>query len=121
MRGADLRSADMRGACLRGVDFDSSGETKRSADLRGANLKDADLSFSEKTNKAADLRGADLTRANLTGAHLRDARYDSETSWPKNFDPSASGAVLVPNEANTELLGNSHGHERDAAADPRPV
>jgi uncharacterized protein YjbI with pentapeptide repeats len=101
----------MKGACLKGVDFDNSGETKRPADLRGANLKDADLGVSEKTKKAADLRGADLTGANLTGANLRDARYDSETSWPENFNPSASGAVLVPNKANTELLGTSQGHE----------
>jgi uncharacterized protein YjbI with pentapeptide repeats len=64
------------------------------------------LGVSEKTKKAADLRGADLT-----GANLRDARYDSETSWPENFDPSASGAVLVPNKANTELLENPQGHE----------
>ena len=101
---ANLIEADLRGADLRGADLTA-------AKLRDASLRDADLGVSEKTKHAADLRGADLTGANLTGANLRDARYDSETSWPENFDPSSSGAVQIPNKANTELLGNSQGHE----------
>jgi hypothetical protein len=104
LREANLIEADLRGADLRGADLTA-------AKLRDASLRDADLGVSEKTKKAADLRGADLTGADLAGANLRGARYDSETSWPENFDPSASGAVLVPNEANTELLGNLQGHE----------
>jgi uncharacterized protein YjbI with pentapeptide repeats len=101
---ANLIEADLRGADLRGADLTA-------AKLRDASLRDADLGVSEKIKHAADLRGADLTGANVTGANLRDARYDSETSWPENFDPSSSGAVQIPNKANTELLGNSQGHE----------
>jgi hypothetical protein len=90
LREANLIEADLRGADLRGADLTA-------AKLRDASLRDADLGVSEKTKQAADLRSADLTGADLTGANLRGARYDDETSWPENFDPSASCAVLVPN------------------------
>jgi hypothetical protein len=99
LKEAILREANLIEADLRGADLTA-------AKLRDASLRDADLGVPEKTKQAADLRGADLT-----GANLRDARYDSETSWPENFDPSSSGAVQIPNKANTELLGNSQGHE----------
>jgi uncharacterized protein YjbI with pentapeptide repeats len=98
LRGADLRCADLEGADMRGADL-------RSADLKGACMRGVDLDDSGETKRPAELRGAELTGANLTGANLRDARYNSETSWPENFDPSSSGAVRVPNKANTELLG----------------
>jgi len=97
LKEAILSEANLIEADLRGADLTA-------AKLRGADLRGADLGVSEKTKQAADLRGADLTGANLTGANLRNARYDSETSWPENFDPSSSGAVQAPNKANTELL-----------------
>ena len=70
MRGADLTMADMRGARL------------YEADLRGANLSGADLS------------GA-LMKTDSKDGLVKAAKYNEETIWPDDFDPVATGAVLV--------------------------
>jgi uncharacterized protein YjbI with pentapeptide repeats len=118
--GIDLRGRDLRGSYLVGKDF--SGAKFDGADLRGVNLSGADLSWASFIH--ADLRGAKfsatmltpseylypsetlapgavrpggkpLTDATMQAIRIRDAKYDSATEWPANFDPTKGGAVLV--------------------------
>jgi uncharacterized protein YjbI with pentapeptide repeats len=72
--GRFLERAALRGRDLRGMN------------LANASLRDADLSDT-------DLRGVDLRGADLQGANLVRARYDAQTQWPDDFDPSKRGAV----------------------------
>jgi hypothetical protein len=58
------------------------------ADLTGANLEGANLT-------GADLRSAWLEGADLTGANLKGALADENTTWPKGFDPEASGVYDI--------------------------
>jgi pentapeptide repeat protein len=59
------------------------------ASLAGANLAEANLAgaYLEGTN----LEGANLDGANLEGANLKDARFDSQTKWPEDFDAEGKG------------------------------
>jgi hypothetical protein len=61
------------------------------ADLSGAQLQQTNLRDAEL--QKADLRGANLIGADLSGAKLSEARYDDKTTWPRDFDPEAAGAI----------------------------
>lgn len=91
LTGADLGQADLNGAILKWARL---GEADlRGADLSGANLK---LAVLFKTDlRKADLCGTDLSGTKLHETDLREARYDSETRWPDDFDPEASGAEFA--------------------------
>jgi hypothetical protein len=66
----------------------------RRAYLRGANLEGADL---DRANlQRAYLLGAKLQGAYLLTTNLKDAFYDTATTWPTNFHPEAHGAVAIP-------------------------
>ena len=92
----DLCEADLHGADLRAADLFHGN--LRDADLRGAALCDADLSYTDLCGadlRSANLRGAKLYRADLDSAHLNDAKYDTGTIWPDDFDPEARGCIKV--------------------------
>ena len=106
LAGAKLGRANFRGANLANTDL--SGASLEQASLRGTNLSDTTLSLANLSN--ANLAEANLTRANLTqvnlcGAELsvatldkaifKDALYDSNTSWPRWFDPVSVGGKSV--------------------------
>jgi len=77
----DLYKADLRGAVLRGTL------------LRGADLREANLG-TDNLGGFTDLHGADLSEALLEGAKLEGAVYDSQTQFPKGFDPKEAGMVF---------------------------
>ncbi len=107
----DLAEADFRGAKFspdsrlfrvtanegnfEGVDFN--GIVIDSVNLRDANLRGAkNFGTVKRANfQKADLRGADLSGLRLPLEEVRweEAVYDSETIFPKGFDPAANGAV----------------------------
>jgi uncharacterized protein YjbI with pentapeptide repeats len=96
---ANLEGADFEGADLRGADMER-------CVLRGANLRRANLGRGALGPQAsganldeADLRGADLTYANLDGASFRNAKYDVNTRFPENFDPTQHEMILVGSAA----------------------
>ena len=91
LRGATLRRAILTGANLRYAIL--VGANLRYAEMAGANLNYANLSYANL--RQTNLLGADLMQTNLTGTYLGGALYNSETIWPKGFDPKAAGAVLV--------------------------
>ena len=91
LRGATLRRAILVGANLRHAELVATNLFR--AELAGANLRHANLNYANL--REANLLGANLREANLTGAYLGGALYNSETIWPKGFDPKAAGAVLV--------------------------
>ena len=80
----DLSRANLRRASLRGTDLN--GADLRHADLTGADLTGADL-------RGAQLAGANLRHADLVPFAMHRATYDTETIWPRGFDPVAHGAV----------------------------
>jgi len=95
LRGANLYRANLSGATL--IDADLSGATLFDANLSGANLIGATLINAYLSD--ANLSGATLYRAVLIDAYLSDAtlidaKYNSKTVWPDDFDPSESGAVF---------------------------
>jgi len=92
---AYLSDANLSGATL--IDADLSGATLFDANLSGANLIGATLINAYLSD--ANLSGATLYRAVLIDAYLSDAtlidaKYNSKTVWPDDFDPSESGAVF---------------------------
>lgn len=87
-----LQAADLSGALLLGADLTGmrcTGASFRHARLMRACLIEADLA-------AADFCGADLRGADLRGADLTGARYDRNTLWPAQFDPTLYGAIEAP-------------------------
>jgi uncharacterized protein YjbI with pentapeptide repeats len=98
--GADLYSADLTCARLLRANLERAtlyGAALAGADLQEANLCGADLYRADLRH--ADLRrarlcGANLERASLMEADLRDAIYDSETRFPKDFQPEDQGLCL---------------------------
>jgi uncharacterized protein YjbI with pentapeptide repeats len=100
LAGAGLRGANLAGANLPGADFeeaDLAEASLASANLEGANLEGANL-------EGANLLGANFTKADLEYTDLTDAVYDSETTWPADFDPKAQGAQ--PLGGNSELASD---------------
>ena len=120
--GANLSQANLSGADLSGADL--SGVDLSGADLRGANLQHIILSQidqhqaqSDNTTKIdskwrriwklikretagsgqskADNRKADLKAPETKPTLFREARYDSQTLWPEDFDPKKAGAILT--------------------------
>jgi uncharacterized protein YjbI with pentapeptide repeats len=106
LSGAKLSEANLTGANLTGATL--SGADLSGTDLTGANLTGANLSEMERFAGLPNLSGADLTEADLSGANfggadlggarLKDANlaaviYDSDTTWPEDFDPEAEGAT----------------------------
>jgi uncharacterized protein YjbI with pentapeptide repeats len=78
--GVNLSDAQLDRARMRETNLDS-------ADLTGARLDRADL-------RDSVLNGAILCGASLIRTRLEGALYDSQTRWPKGFDPVARGATL---------------------------
>jgi uncharacterized protein YjbI with pentapeptide repeats len=99
--GADLRRADLRGRML--VKENLQRSLLGRADLRRANMRDTNLRDSKliaaKLSRA-NLAGANLTSADLTEANLVDAVADSDTRWPKGFDPRARRVLSIEPGAN---------------------
>jgi hypothetical protein len=120
LRGADLRKADLRNTQLIGTDLRKANLA--GADLRGACLRSCVGVLEDKgwtiVHECTDLRGADLRGADLRGADLimlvhidgreipsrwgaegnvvmTGALYDTNTRWPKGFDPKYHGARLM--------------------------
>ncbi len=115
LQGSDLSYADLRDCDLSNADLSNcylneanlSGAKLTGANLQGAHLIKAYLSNANLRNcklkesyftgsfliKAnftkADLSGAILTGAHLTGAIFRDALYDSNTRFDRNFEPES--------------------------------
>ena len=97
---ANLKNANLRFVTLQIPKFDSyrisynavqthmrinwSGQD--SATFAHADLSHADLSF-------AYLGNVDFSTANLTGTKLILAKFGCEAKWPKDFSPTAAGAV----------------------------
>ncbi len=78
---ANLSETDLSGANL-------SGAFLNDPNLSGADLSGADLS-------GVDLSGADLSETDLRETDLSEARYNTSTKWPGNFDPKEAGAILI--------------------------
>lgn len=97
LRNADFRQAHLHSANLSEADLelaDLTGAILNQANLLGANFYRANL-------KGANLSGADLRGSkNLEFARLYGAIYDANTSFPENFNPANSGAVLIKPNAN---------------------
>lgn len=89
LTSANLTNANLKNANL--VNAKMGGVYLRDANLRSAKLQGANL-------ESANLAGVDLRSANLEGANLTGAMYNSETVWPKGFDPEAYGAIRVPDD-----------------------
>ena len=85
-----------------GFDYQNSGAFGPKAKLNDMNLQGINLSYVNLDG--ADLRntnlsktalwGTNLSNANLNGARLTGARYDSDTKWPDDFNPQASGGIF---------------------------
>ncbi len=71
------------------------------ADLSGAYLVLAELRWAElwwANLEGANLSGTNLRGQNLSTARLTGATADSNTTWPKGFDPKAAGVIFVDTE-----------------------
>jgi uncharacterized protein YjbI with pentapeptide repeats len=68
------------------------------ADLKEANLTDANLRYAnlgrDNVGGSTQLQGARLEGANLEGTILEGAEYDTNTVFPKRFDPKKRKMVL---------------------------
>jgi len=101
LRGKCFRQAVLYWADLSESDFDSCDFFEadlRSAvlcctSLRGADLRGADLG-TDNLGCSTDLHGADLSGALLEGTKFGGAVYDSQTQFPKDFDPNETGMVF---------------------------
>lgn len=112
MEGADFSDANLTNSNLEGCDLYWAicfRTNLTNANLKRAYFCGADLKFANFAG--ADLRGANFGCDNLggstqlQGANLQDclideaifklATYDSETKFPKNFDPIAQEMVFV--------------------------
>ncbi len=113
LRGTDLKGTILKEAVLRGVYFGYTNLRGRDfrnmklrltrfseADLVGADFSGANLieaffgaanlsraNFSGANLESANLWGANLRGANLSGTNLENARYNTNTRFPKGFDP----------------------------------
>ncbi len=93
---ADLRGVAMMGANLAHADLERVGlwgAWCSSVNLTGANLRGTDLRGADL--QGADLFGTDFRDAKLSSVQLMFARYDSNTRWPKDFNPREHCAFHV--------------------------
>ncbi len=96
LTGADLVGADLSFTNLSGVNLSEANMVK--ATLTWVNLTDAYLSGADLFRAEliwANLVNADFSEAHLLEANLRAAKYNLNTIWPENFDPTQTNAVLV--------------------------
>lgn len=85
---ADLRGANLNNAEITGVDF------------TGADLRGVSLGFHARgriTMDKANVCGTDVSKIkNIRGVYTWEGTlYDSETSWPEDFNPKDEGAILL--------------------------
>jgi uncharacterized protein YjbI with pentapeptide repeats len=101
LRGSDLSGADLYGAFLCDSNFDSCLFVQ--ADLRSAfmfrvSFRNADMRgarFSlDQMGGALLLSAVDFSNANLDDADFTGALYDSDTIFPKGFNPEERGLKL---------------------------
>jgi hypothetical protein len=91
-KGADIRGADLRGADLSGANLH--GAKLNGADLRGAKMDKTPLYPSETLYPPIPL-GPIYPDATISRTGFSEAKYDSETKWPRNIDPETLSAVKV--------------------------
>ena len=108
LRGFDLSERDLSGLNLAKADLRKAN--LRAADLSKTNLAMADLSkadLSDANMVEADLSDANMVEADLSEASLSGARYTDKTTWPRDFNPGETGAVLVSGKKSlwTRLFG----------------
>ena len=82
------KAQQVREICLTKIKSKTLRDECKGVDLSGLDLSRADL-------REANLSRTNLSRANLTNTKLRVSKYNTETIWPRDFDPKAAGAVLV--------------------------
>jgi len=85
-----LREANLRGGVFCGADL-------KLADLTGADLRGANFG-QDNVDGSTQLQGAILTDALTENAKFTGAEYDSDTRFPKGFDPSKHAMRLVSKE-----------------------
>jgi uncharacterized protein YjbI with pentapeptide repeats len=98
LTSANIATADFAGATLTNAQLNdvSAKATNfryancRGANLHGAKLQRADLAYANLSHST--LCHANLKQTALAGIQLADARYDSLTRWPKQFNPEVAGA-----------------------------
>ncbi len=101
LQGSDFSGADLYGAILSDSNFDSCQFVKsdlrsafmfrvsfRTADMRGARFS------LDQMGGALVLRAVDFSNANLDEADFTGALYDSDTIFPKGFNPEERGLKL---------------------------
>jgi uncharacterized protein YjbI with pentapeptide repeats len=109
LEGANLAKASLEGACLDGARLDHAnlaganldGAFLLWANLEGARLAGASLAGARLSGASlvgarlavANLEGANLEGANLEGANLSGASYNSDSLFPKGFEPDSVGMV----------------------------
>jgi hypothetical protein len=81
LNNAHLSNASLENAILWNASLEYA--TLLAVELAGANLSYANM-------KNANLWGANMEDANLRGAVLIQARYNTQTKWPKGFDPESA-------------------------------
>ncbi len=134
LRGAKLEQAQLEGADLTGANLSqanlqgalASGNFSNArlgrARLGGAVLRHAVLKNTDLTE--AHLHGADLSEAVLTDVRLYGALYDTQTRWPKGFDPMTLGAIDASGDGPVQHSAPGPDHrsqddfERLAMAEP---
>ena len=84
--GSDFFDADLRGVDLSGLDFNRSGLA--SADLRGANLRGTQLDV------FVNIEGIIVDETTI---------FDSDTTFPENYDPVAAGMTFVPEPSSLAM------------------
>jgi len=100
LRGTSFRGASLYWASLQGSDFsgcnfegaDLSGASLMETKFVGANLRNAKFG-PDNLGGPTCLQGANLSDADLHGANLQGAEYDSNTKFPRGFDPARAGMV----------------------------
>jgi uncharacterized protein YjbI with pentapeptide repeats len=101
LQGSDFSGADLYGAILTDSNFDSCLFVQ--ADLRSAfmfrvSFRNTDMRgarFSlDQMGGALVLRAVDFSNANLDEADFTGALYDSDTIFPKGFNPEERGLKL---------------------------
>jgi ectoine hydroxylase-related dioxygenase (phytanoyl-CoA dioxygenase family) len=105
-RKSDLNNVSFKKSFLYKVDFWNSNLDNvnlSEAKLKNCVLTDTNLNKAKifKTNflnsnlSHSNLKGLNLKSCTFKNTNLRDALYDQNTIWPKNFDPELAGAIKI--------------------------